>query len=65
MLELQVAGSPTSGWHTITNANTPASSMQVAEVQAYSASQRARPRADARAPTAMEVVETGQPPYSS
>jgi len=38
MLELQVAGSPTSGWHTITNANTPASSMQVAEVQAYSAS---------------------------
>ena len=38
MLELQVAGSPTSGWHTITNANTPASSMQVAEVQAYSGS---------------------------
>ena len=35
MLELQVAAQQTSGWHTITNANTPTSSMNVAEVQAY------------------------------
>ncbi len=35
MLELQVAAQQTSSWHTITNANTPMSSMNVAEVQAY------------------------------
>ncbi len=35
MLELQVAAQQTSGWHTVTNANTPTSSMTVAEVQAY------------------------------
>jgi len=35
MLELQVAAPQTSGWHTVTNANTPTSSMTVAEVQAY------------------------------
>lgn len=36
MLNLQVAADSTSGWHTIPNANTPATNMQVSEVQAYS-----------------------------
>lgn len=36
MLELAVASAKTSSWHTVTNANTPTSSMHVAEVQAYS-----------------------------
>ncbi len=36
MLELQVATQQTAGWHTVTNANTPPSTMQIAEVQAYS-----------------------------
>jgi hypothetical protein len=35
ILELQVAAQAASGWHTVTNAGTPASSMQVSEVQAY------------------------------
>jgi hypothetical protein len=37
MLELQVAGTPTSGWHTVASSSTPTSSMKVAEVQVYSA----------------------------
>jgi hypothetical protein len=37
MLELEVAASSASGWHTVTNANTPTSAMKVAEVQIYSA----------------------------
>jgi hypothetical protein len=37
MLELQVAGTPTSGWHTVASFSTPTSSMKVAEVQVYSA----------------------------
>jgi hypothetical protein len=36
MLQLAVASAKTSSWHTVTNANTPTSSMHVAEVQAYS-----------------------------
>ena len=36
IIELQEATAQTSGWHTVTNASTPTSSMQVAEVQAYS-----------------------------
>jgi beta-glucanase (GH16 family) len=36
MLELQVATQQTSGWHTVTTASTPSSTMTVAEVQAYS-----------------------------
>ena len=36
MLELQVATEQTAGWHTVTNASTPSSTMKVAEVQAYS-----------------------------
>ena len=47
MLELQVAGSWTSGWHTVTNANTPTSTMSVSEVQAYVT---ARPPPPASAP---------------
>jgi len=35
LLELQVASQQASGWHTVTNANTPSSSMSIAEVQAY------------------------------
>jgi len=35
LLELQVAANQTSGWHTITSASTPTSTMRVAEVQAY------------------------------
>jgi len=35
LMNLQVAANQTSGWHTITNANTPTSTMSVAEVQAY------------------------------
>jgi len=35
LLELQVASQQASGWHTVTNANTPNSSMSIAEVQAY------------------------------
>ena len=35
LMNLQVAANQTSGWHTITNANTPTSKMSVAEVQAY------------------------------
>ena len=37
IIELQEATGETSGWHTVTTASTPSSSMQVAEVQAYSA----------------------------
>ena len=37
MLELQVAASSASGWHTVTNANTPTSAMKIAEVQVYAA----------------------------
>ncbi len=36
LLELQVASGKTSGWHTVANTNTPPSSMDIAEVQAYS-----------------------------
>ena len=36
MMELQVAGSPTSSWHTAANSNTPTSSMKIADVQVYS-----------------------------
>ena len=36
ILELQVAAQQTSGWHTVTTGSTPSSSMDVAEVQAYS-----------------------------
>ena len=36
IMELQVATQQISGWHTVTTANTPASTMNVAEVQAYS-----------------------------
>ena len=36
MLSLYVAAQQTSGWHTVTNADTPTSTMDVAEVQAYS-----------------------------
>ncbi len=36
LLELQVAGQQTSGWHTVPTGSTGAASMQVAEVQAYS-----------------------------
>ena len=36
LLELQVAAQQTSGWHTVTTGSTPSSSMDVAEVQAYS-----------------------------
>ncbi len=36
ILELQVAGSPTQGWHTVTKSTTSSASMQVGEVQAYS-----------------------------
>ncbi len=36
LLDLDVASNTTSGFRTITNANTPTSSMKVAEVQAYS-----------------------------
>ncbi len=36
LLELQVAAQQTAGWHTVTTANTPSASMNVAEVQAYS-----------------------------
>ncbi|HEV2347471.1 MAG TPA: family 16 glycosylhydrolase [Actinocrinis sp.] len=35
IIELQVAGAQTSGWHTVTNGGTPPSSMRIAEVQAY------------------------------
>ena len=35
MLELQVATAQTAGWHTVPNASTPPSSMDVSEVQAY------------------------------
>jgi Glycosyl hydrolases family 16 len=35
IIELQVAGAHTSGWHTVTNGGTPPSSMRIAEVQAY------------------------------
>lgn len=35
IIELQVAGPQTSGWHTVTNGGTPPSSMRIAEVQAY------------------------------
>ncbi|HVT42713.1 MAG TPA: hypothetical protein VHD39_06985 [Acidimicrobiales bacterium] len=35
ILELQVAASQDSGWHTVTNSKTPTSSMTVSEVQAY------------------------------
>ncbi len=38
IIELQEATNETSGWHTVTTDSTPSSSMQVAEVQAYSAS---------------------------
>ena len=34
-IQLQVAGSSTGGWHTVTNSSTPTSSMKVAEVQIY------------------------------
>jgi hypothetical protein len=37
MLQLQVAAPFTNGWHTVTNANTPTSAMQIAEVQIYGA----------------------------
>ena len=36
ILDLLVASTQTHSWHTVTNANTATSSMQVAEVQAYS-----------------------------
>ena len=36
ILELQVAGSAATPWHTLTTGSTPSSSMDVAEVQAYS-----------------------------
>ena len=36
ILDLTVASAKTSSWHTVTNATTPTSSVQVAEVQAYS-----------------------------
>ena len=36
MLQLEVAASSASGWHTVTNASTPTSAMKVAEVQIYS-----------------------------
>ncbi len=36
ILDLAVASANTDWWHTVTNASTPTSSMQVAEVQAYS-----------------------------
>ncbi len=36
ILQLLVASARTFSWHTVTNASTPTSSMQVAEVQAYS-----------------------------
>ena len=35
MMNLQVAGSPTSSWHTVANSNTPTSSMKIAEIQVY------------------------------
>ena len=38
MIELQEATNETSGWHTVTTTSTPSSTMQVAEVQAYSGS---------------------------
>jgi hypothetical protein len=38
LLELQVASQQTSSWHTVTTSATPPASMDVAEVQAYSAS---------------------------
>jgi hypothetical protein len=37
MLQLEVAASSASGWHTVTNANTPTSAMKIAEVQVYAA----------------------------
>ena len=37
MLELEVAASSASGWHTVTNANTPTSALKIAEVQIYAA----------------------------
>ncbi len=36
ILQLEVAGPNALGWHTLTNANTPTSSMEIAQVQAYS-----------------------------
>ena len=36
ILQLEVASEDASYWHTVTNANTPTSSMEVAEVQVYS-----------------------------
>jgi beta-glucanase (GH16 family) len=36
MLEMQVATQQAAGWHSVTNANTPSSTMKIAEVQAYS-----------------------------
>ncbi len=35
MLQLEVASSTASGWHTVTNSGTPTSTMKVAEVQIY------------------------------
>jgi hypothetical protein len=37
MLQLEVAASSASGWHTVANANTPTSAMKIADVQVYAA----------------------------